>query len=104
MIEVKVRIPEDMQLAIAGTNDTIYVEALKEVARRKMPEIRRRLQKINRQIRAYELKYSVPYEEFCRHVPDTVKGHDDWIEWSYLVKLADELSAKTSRLALILGK
>jgi len=104
MIEVRVKIPEDMKDIIAGTNETIYVEALKEIARKKMPELQKRLRTINKKIKAYQLKYGVSYDEFSRSVPDTIKGHDDWIEWSYLVKLADELSTKTAKLSLLLGK
>ena len=38
----------------------------------------------------FEAKYGKSFEEFSQCVPDTVKGHDDWIEWSYLVKVANE--------------
>jgi len=38
----------------------------------------------------FEAKYGKSYEEFSQSVPDTVKGHDDWIEWSYIVKVANE--------------
>ncbi|ODS34712.1 MAG: hypothetical protein SCARUB_00148 [Candidatus Scalindua rubra] len=37
-------------------------------------------------------------------MPDTVKGHDDWMEWSYLVKVADELVNKIEKLRLLIGK
>ena len=49
-------------------------------------------------------KYGKSYDEFSQTVPDTVKGHDDWIEWSYLVKVANVLSAKIEKLRLLLGK
>jgi hypothetical protein len=104
MAEVTIKIPEDLKEAIVGTGETIYVEALKEVVRRKLPDMQKRLRSISRKLRAYESRYGRSYEEFCESVPDTIKGHDDWIEWSYLIKLADELSAKTARLTLVLGK
>jgi hypothetical protein len=28
----------------------------------------------------FEAKYGKSFEEFSQSVPDTVKGHDDWIE------------------------
>lgn len=34
----------------------------------------------------FVLSIGESYEEFSKKFPDTVKGHDDWIEWSYLVK------------------
>ncbi len=41
---------------------------------------------------------------FRENVPDTIEGHDDWIEWSYLSKVSNELSNKIEKLKLILGK
>ncbi len=104
MVEVTVRIPEDVRDIIAGTSETIYVEALKEVARGKTAEMRKRLARIRKKIGAFESRYDVPYDEFLQNVPDTIKGHDDWIEWSYLVKLADELSTKVTKMTNLLGK
>jgi hypothetical protein len=104
MVEVTVRVPQEIKDVIAGTNETIYVEALKVVARRKMAEVRRHLRKIQKRMDAFESKYRLPYEEFSKNVPDTMNGHDDWIEWSYLAKLTAELTKKTAKLALILGK
>jgi hypothetical protein len=43
-----------------------------------------------KKIAIFEAKYGKSYEAFSQSVPDTVKGHDDWIEWSYLVKVANE--------------
>lgn len=44
------------------------------------------------------------YSNFSVNVPDTQKGHDDWIEWSYLQKMADELALNIKKLKLLLGK
>jgi len=33
-----------------------------------------------------------------------MKGHDDWIEWSYLVKVASELSQRIEKLKLLIGQ
>lgn len=104
MAEITVKIPEDIKDIIADTGEAIYVEALKEVARKRMPHTQRRLKELKGKIAVYEKKYGKSHEEFSQSVPDTMKGHDDWIEWSYLVKVTNELSAKIEKLKLLMGK
>ncbi len=103
MAEVTIKIPEDIKDMISETSETIYVEALKEVAHKRMSYMQRRLKDLRKKIAAYETKYGKSYEEFSQSVPDTVKGHDDWIEWSYLVKVADELANKIEKLKILMG-
>ncbi len=52
----------------------------------------------------YELKYSNTYEAILGIIPDTVEGHDDWIEWTYLAKTSDALSRKINKLRIIMGE
>ena len=104
MVEVIVRVPEDIKDIISETSETIYVEALKEVARKRTSNIQRRLKELRRKNSAYERKYGKSYAEFSQNIPDTMKAHDDWIEWSYLVKVTDELAYKVEKLQLLLGK
>jgi len=104
MVEVTVRVPEDIMDIISETSETIYVEALKEVARKRTSNIQRRLKELRRKNSAYERKYGKSYAEFSQNIPDTMKAHDDWIEWSYLVKVTDELAYKVEKLQLLLGK
>ncbi len=104
MVEVTVRVPRDLKDVIAETSETIYVEALKEVARKRMSNVQRRLNDLRNKDAVYERKYGKPYAEFSQNIPDTLKGHDDWIEWSYLVKVADELTNKLEKLELLLGE
>lgn len=104
MVEVTVRVPEDIKDIISETSETIYVEALKEVARKRTSNIQRRLKELRRKNSAYERKYGKSYAEFSQNIPDTMKAHDDWIEWSYLVKVTDELAYKVEKLQLLLGK
>lgn len=104
MVEVTVRVPEDIKDIISETSETIYVEALKEVARKRTSNIQRRLKELRRKNSAYERKYGKSYAEFSQNIPDTMKAHDDWIEWSYLVKITDELAYKVEKLQLLLGK
>ncbi len=103
MAEVTIKIPEDIKDIIEETSETIYVEALKEVARKRISYTQKRLKDLRKKIAAYETKYGKSYEEFSQSVPDTVKGHDDWIEWSYLVKVADELTNKIEKFKILMG-
>jgi len=104
MVEVTVKIPEDLKDIVTATNESIYVEALKEVARKRMSSNQRRLKYLRKKIATYEAKYGKSYEEFSQNVPDTVKAHDDWVEWSYLVKVANELFNKIEKLKVLIGK
>jgi hypothetical protein len=102
--EITIKIPKDIEDIIADTSETIYVEALKEVARRRMSYSQRQLKELRKKMTVYERRYSKSYEEFSQTVPDTMKGHDDWIEWSYLIKVTKELENKIEKLKLLLGK
>jgi hypothetical protein len=103
MAEVTIKIPKDIKDIIADTSETIYVEAIKEVARKRMSSAQKRLKELKKKIAIYESKYGRSSEEFSKKVPETVKGHDDWIEWSYLVKVATELAKKIEKLRFLIG-
>ena len=89
---------------LADTNESIYVEALKEVARKRIISTPKRLKEVRKKIALYEAKYGKSYKAFSRKVPETVKGHDDWIEWSYLVGVVAELSNKIDKFRFLIGK
>ncbi|UCH93588.1 MAG: hypothetical protein JSV88_25410 [Candidatus Aminicenantes bacterium] len=103
MIEVTVKIPEDMKDIAAETSETIYVEALKEVTRKRMSDYQKRLIELKEKITIYENTYGKSFEEFSQGVPDTLEGHDDWIDWSYLVRVAGELENKINKLKILCG-
>jgi len=104
MADVTIKIPEDIKEIISETSETIYVEALKDIARKRITYTQKRLNELKKRIAAYETKYGKSYEDFSQKVPDTRKAHDDWIEWSYLVKVADQLTSKIDKLKLLMGK
>jgi len=104
MVEMTVKVPKDIKDIITGTSETIYAEALKEVAVKRMSYTQQELEELRRKIRFYENKYGKSYKEFVREVPDALEGHDDWIEWTYLTKAAEELSTKIQKLHLLTGK
>jgi len=104
MVEVKVKVPKDISDVVFEMGETIYVEALREVAGNRLSYTQNRLDDLRKKISMYESKYGKSFQKFSQNVPDTVEGHDDWIEWSYLSKLADELSTKINKLRLVVGK
>ena len=104
MTEVTIKIPEAIKDIIEGMGETIYVEALKEVARKKISITQNRLMELREKIGAYEKNYGKSFDEFSKSVPDNINGHEDWIEWSYLVKVSEELSDKIEKFKLLLGK
>lgn len=103
MAEVTIKIPEDIKEIIGEVNSTIYVEALKEIAHKRMSVALKRLKELKKKIAIYETKYGKTYKEFSQNVPDNMKGHNDWIEWSYLVKVECELSQRIEKLKLLIG-
>ncbi len=104
MVEITVKVPKDIKDIIAETSETIYVEALKEVAVKRMSHTQRQLEELKEKIRFYENKYGKSYKEFVPDVPDSMEGHDDWIEWTYLIRAAEALSTKIQKLHLLAGK
>lgn len=56
------------------------------------------MEEIENKIAIYEKKYGKSYKAFSESVSETPEGHDDWIEWSYFVKIATELSTKDKKI------
>ncbi len=104
MSTVTIKVPVDIKDIISETSDTIYVEALKEVAGNRMIYYEKRLNDLKDKANVFEDKYGKPFEEFSKSVPDDLQGHDDWTEWSYLINVVMKLSKKIDKLKLIMGK
>ena len=104
MAEITIDVPMAIKELVAETGKAIYVEALKEVAAKRIAYTQQQLEDLKEKMRFYELKYSKTYEAFLESIPDTVEGHDDWIEWTYLAKTLDALSHKINKLRIIIGK
>jgi hypothetical protein len=104
MIEITVKVPKDVRDIVTAAGETIYIEALSQVAFRRVSYFKNQLKEFEKNIISFERKYNKPFEGFLQDVPDTVEGHDDWIEWTYLMKAADELSKKIDRLSLLKGQ
>ncbi|MBI5187359.1 MAG: hypothetical protein HZA01_16760 [Nitrospinae bacterium] len=104
MTNVTVRVPDDIKDIVSGTSETIYVEALMEVARKRIAYTQNRLNDLQAKSDEYKKKYNKPYEEFSQNVPDTLQGHDDWIEWAHTEKILNELNKKIEKLHILIGK
>jgi hypothetical protein len=103
MIEISVKVPKDVRDIVTAAGETIYIEALSQVAFKRMSHIQKQLDEFKKNILFFEGKYNKLYEDFLQDVPDTVEGHDDWIEWTYLMNVANELSKKVAKLSLLKG-
>jgi thymidylate kinase len=104
MAEITIKVPKNIKNVINETSEAIYVEALKEVAFKRMAYTQQQLNELRTKIDFYENKYGKSYEEFLKNVPNTMEGHDDWIDWTYLTKTADELFNKIQKFGLLIGK
>ena len=104
MIEISVKVPKDVRDIVTAAGETIYIEALNQVAFRRISYIQKQLEEFKKNIRFFEGKYNKSFENFLQDVSDTVEGHDDWIEWTYLMNVADELSKKIDKLSLLKGQ
>jgi len=104
MSQVTIEVPKDIVDLVDEAGKAIYVETLKEVAFKRMDRSKRQLQDLKKKIASFERKHKASYEEFEAHLPDTVEGHDDWIEWTYLIKASEELSDKINKLSFLMGK
>lgn len=104
MPEVTIEVPKDINDLVGEAGKAIYIETLKEVAFKRMSYSKRQLEDLKKKIAFFERKYNASYEEFLSDVPDNVQGHDDWIEWTYLIKTAEDLSNRIKKLSLLMGK
>ncbi len=104
MVEITIKIPEYIKDVVTDAGETLYVDALREVAIRRVGAMQNHLEDIRRKIGAYEVRYRQSFEQFAENVPNTVEGHDDWIEWSYLAKLLKELASRLDTLKLVAGQ
>lgn len=104
MPEVIIEVPKDIKDVVGEAGKAIYVETLKEVAFKRLTYTKKELADLKGKIAVFERKYKTSYEGFAASVPDTVEGHNDWIEWTYLHKTVEELSSKIEKLSFLMGE
>lgn len=103
MTEVTVKVPQEMGKILTETSQALYLEAIKEVVAKRLPSLQERLAGLQTEMKRYEEKYHTSYQEFGEHVPDSIEGHDDWIDWTYLTKVAEELESKIQKFHVLVG-
>lgn len=103
MAEISLEIPNDLKELVQDTDQALYVEALKEVAFKRMSYNQKRLRELQEKINELEQKYQCSYEDFASNMPDSLQAHEDWIEWTFLIQSAEALSQKIQKLSLLAG-
>ncbi len=98
MAEISVNVPDNLKDLLPETGAGVLVEALRSVALRRVSYHRKELSTLKEKIALFEHKYSASYQDFLLNIPDTVVAHDDWIEWTYLIKAEEALSNKIDKL------
>lgn len=104
MPQIKIDVPGYINDLVNESEKGIYLETLKEVAFKRLSYNKRQLEDLKKKTALFEKKYHSSYEEFAANVPKTIEGHDDWIEWTFLVEAIKELSNKIEKLSFLMGK
>ncbi len=104
MTEVVVKVPADFKDILEGMDEPIYLEAIKNVVQQKLRTKEELLDDLAKQDAKFEAKYSKKYDSFSKSVPDTLKGHEDWIQWSFVHAQLQKLDLSIAKMRLLLGK
>ncbi len=104
MEEITIKLPDGYKTIIDELNDPIFIEAIKSVAKTKLKEKEKRLKEIQSELLQLQKKYQMNYEDFAQQVPDSFEGHEDWMEWRYLIETQQRLSRAVAKLKLLLQK
>lgn len=102
MTEITIQIPTSMHKLIEDIDEPIYEEAIKSVVKKKLAKKQIELTRLKRKLTKYELKYSKSYDDFKNEVPDSISGHEDWIDWTYHHHAVKELSNTISKIKMLL--
>lgn len=100
---ITVQVPQEFGEMFAESGQTLYVEAMKDVAARRLSSSEKRMNELRAKMASYEAKYRLSYPEFSQQLPDSFEAHDDWMEWSYLVKVTQKLHQRIENLRFLTG-
>ena len=103
MTEITIKIPKDVKALIEDIDEPLYMEAIKDVAKVKLAEKQKELRDLKKRRARFESRYAADLADFSKNLPDTLKSHDDWIEWTFLEKTIAEKQQKISKLEKMLG-
>jgi len=104
MTEVIVKVPADFKDILEEVDEPIYMEAIKNVVKQKLRAKEELLNDLTKQAANFEAKYSKKYDSFSKSVPDTLEGHEDWIQWSFVNAQLQKLDMSIAKIRLLLGK
>lgn len=104
MTEIIIKMPSEFKSIMGEIDEPLYLETLREIARKKLKEKKNKLRELNRKIRRFETRYSKTFEEFSQAFPNTPKAHSDWMEWTFLDSTVKELQITIEKLEHLLGE
>jgi len=100
---ITVQVPKEFGEMFAESGQTLYVEAMRDAIVRRLTSTEQRLTELRTQIARYESKYRRSYAEFSRQCPDSLEAHNDWMDWSYLVRITNTLRQRIEKLKFLTG-
>jgi hypothetical protein len=89
MTEATILIPDNLN--IKKVSDEIVYKAFNIAIEKKKEEIERELKRTDTKIKKFENKYKMSLEKFEKKMSDSLKAHDDWMDWSFLVENRQQL-------------
>ena len=104
MTEIIIKMPNEFKSIMGEIDEPLYLETLREIARKKLKEKKNKLRELNRKIKRFETRYSKTFEEFSQALPNTPKAHSAWMEWTFLDATAKELQITIEKLEHLLSE
>lgn len=104
MTTITITIPDDLKTILDEVDFPIYLDALKVIAGNRLAEKENKLAEMSEKLRFFEQKYNQTFTAFSNNVPVDVEAHEDWIDWTYLNQVYEELSQAIGKYRLILNK
>ncbi|MCF6297941.1 MAG: hypothetical protein L3J08_08165 [Flavobacteriaceae bacterium] len=104
MTSITLNIPRNYTKILDDLNDSLYVEALNTVVKKKLREKERELREIRKKQKRFEVKYNCLFEEYEKIMADSIKAHDDWIAWTYLKEREKQILGIVNKIKFLISK
>lgn len=82
MTEAIIRLPGNID--VAKIPEELLYKAFAIAVSKQKKELKRELKQIDSKIKKFEKRYKKSLSEFESTMGDSVKEHDDWMDWSFL--------------------
>ena len=89
MTEATIIIPDNIN--IKKVSEELVYQAFNIAIQKKKKEIERELRRTETKIKKFEKKYKMNLGKFEKKMEDSLKEHDDWMDWSFLVENKKQL-------------